>query len=378
MNKKLIIVCILVLTFALSACKKKVDDTQSTTMKKDEKINIVATSFHEYDWVSQIIKGQENKFSVTLLRDNGIDLHSYQPTVQDIALISTADMFIYNGGISDAWVEDIVDNTLNKSFVAFGIVDSLGDTIKMEVVVEGMQKTEHNHDHSEHDHAEHEGHDHADHEGHDHADHEGHDHVEHEGHDHAEHDHAEHDEIQTTGHIDEHVWLSLKNAIEVCNLLEDEISKLDPSNKAIYEKNTQEYIKQLAELDKEYQDAVDSSSRQTLIFTDRFPFLYMMNDYGIDYYAAFQGCSAETEASFETISFLSKKVAEHKVNNILIMDNGLEKLATTVINNSKQKNVKPLVLDSLQSVKKSDIESGVTYLTIMQDNLDVLKQALAK
>ncbi len=345
---------------------------------KADKIDIVAASFHEYDWLSQIIKGKEDKFTLTLLLDNGIDMHNFQPSVQDIALITSADFFVHNGGVSDSWLENISESAINPNLVIFNVLEMLGDDVKMETIVEGMQEDHSGHaHHEEHKHEEHEHHEEHAH-NHQHDEHEHNEECDHSHNEHAHHEeHAHHDEHEAiSAHEDEHVWLSLNYAIEICEMLENAISELDPQNESVYESNTKKYIAKLEILDEEYQDAVAKLPRNTLIFADRFPFLYMMNDYSIDYYAAFQGCSAETEASFETVSFLSKKSNEYNVNYILIIDNGLEELAQTIINTSGNKNTKILTLNSLQSVTAKQINNGATYLSLMEDNLNVLKQAL--
>ncbi len=321
------------------------------TAKAEERIDIVVTSFHEFDWLSQIIKGKEDNFTVKLLLDSGIDLHNFQPKVRDIRLICSADLFIHNGGVSDTWANDILRNPENSKLLAFNSMKELGDAVKAEELVEGMQE-----DHSAHKHA-HAEHEHCD---HDHG-HEAHNHEEHEAH---------------NPHADEHVWLSLKNAQVLCKKLADTIAELDPANKEIYQKNAENYIAKLQELDKNFETEINALPQKTLIFTDRFPFLYMMKDYNIDYYAAFQGCSAETEASFETVSFLSKKADEHNAKALLIIDNGLRDLAQTVANTTKSAKPAILVLDSMQSVTKEERESGKSYLSMMQANLEVLKEAL--
>ena len=130
------------------------------------------------------------------------------------------------------------------------------------------------------------------------------------------------------------------------------------------------------ELDEKYAQTVKDATRDTVIFADRFPFLYMMQDYGINYYAAFQGCSAETEASFETVAFLSDKVKELSANNVIVLDNGLAELGQTIINNSGNSECEILTINAMESITGEDIENGVTYLTIMEENLEILKTAL--
>ena len=367
--KKLLGIILLSTMVILSGCN---GNTQN-----DDEISIVAASFHEYDWAREILGEKAEDVNLTLLIDNGVDLHSYEPSVEDIALISSADIFIHNGGASDNWVDDVFEQESSSEVKELNIMEMLGDAVKDEVLVEGMEHGNHGHDHDddaecceEHDHdhdAECEEHDHdhdAECEEHDHdhdAECEDHDHDEHEG-----------------GHSDEHIWLSLKNAVIACEILTEEISNLDPDNKSVYEKNAEAYINSLKELDGEYESMVSEASRDTVIFADRFPFLYMMNDYDIEYYAAFAGCSAETEASFETVAFLSEKADELDVNYVLILENGLEEMAQTVINNADNKKSEILTINSIQSVSSGEIEDGVTYYSIMEDNLNVLKKALAE
>jgi len=202
---------------------------------------------------------------------------------------------------------------------------------------------------------------------HDHEDEHHHDH-EHEGH----HHHDEEEEVE----YDEHVWLSLKNAIVITNALSENIQKLDAANAAVYKTNTAAYVKQLSDLDKEYEKVVASASVKTLLFGDRFPFRYLTDDYGIKYYAAFVGCSAETEASFETIAFLAKKVDELGLKAVLTIEKSNKKIAKTIIANTKSKNQTVLEMDSLQSISDSDIKGGRNYLSAMKNNLIVLKKAL--
>ncbi len=346
MNKRILASILLSGVLLLSACS---NDTTDVSASPDEvleqgndKLSIVATSFHEYDWVNQILGENNEIFEVTLLMDNGVDLHSYEPSVEDISIISSADLFIYNGGPSHDWVIDILEEPMNENLKAIEVMASLGDAVKAEVNVEGMQAD------SAHAHS----------------------------HDHAEHEEEAHAEAMP--HEDEHVWLSLNNAITICQIIEDEISSMDPENEKVYQQNVDNYIATLNELDESFKIAINESPRDTLVFADRFPFLYLMQDYDVNYYAAFQGCSAETEANFETIVFLSDKVNELDINNLLILENGLVELAETVNNNSEDKDSNILELDSIQSVSNEEIEAGITYYSIMESNLEILKTALGE
>ena len=476
----------------------------------EKSLKIVTTIFPEYDWVREVLGDQAENDELTMLLDNGVDLHSYQPTADDIVKISDCDLFIYVGGESDGWVDDALKNATNKNMKVIDLQEVLGDSVKAEEVVEGMQETEHDHghDHSkevstfeddevqdrslsdwagdwqsaypfaldgalddafaamaeesemtaeeyktyyqngyktdisniniEGDHIEFtyedgkkvgsdykyvgyyiqnwstgtkaamyrfeaadkdsgapvyiEFNDHmieptaAEHfhirmsnESFDAivdpenswptffpADMTGEEICEHmEGHDH------EHEE-----EADEHVWLSLKNAEVLVNAISKYLQELDPDNKDTYAANSDAYVKKLAALDADYQAAVDAASNKTVLFGDRFPFRYLVDDYGLNYYAAFVGCSAETEASFETISFLAKKVDELKLPCVLTIEGAQHKIAETIVQNTAEKNQKVLTMDSMQSTTSKDVKNGTTYLSVMEKNLSVLKEAL--
>lgn len=321
----------------------------------NKKISIVTTIFPEYDWVREIVGNHADKFEITYLMNKGVDLHSYQASAEDIAKVSSADLFIYVGGESDTWAEDAIAEATNKEMKVINLLNSLGSDVKEEEVVEGMEaEDEHDNDHSE----EAKDHDHAD---------------EAKEHDH-DHDHAkEGEEVE----YDEHVWLSLKNAQKLVMDIEANIESLDPDNAADYAANADAYVKKLEELDKEYKKAVDESSLKYILVGDRFPFRYLVDDYGLKYSAAFVGCSAETEASFDTITFLSGKLDELGLKNVVTIENSDQKIAKTIIENTKNKDQGLVVLNSLQSVSQKEIDGGLTYLSVMKDNLEVLKKALA-
>ncbi|MBF1175721.1 MAG: zinc ABC transporter substrate-binding protein [[Eubacterium] sulci] len=316
---------------ALSGCgtSKSGEDT------KDKKIKIVTTIFPEYDWVMQILGDKADKADVTMLLDKGVDLHSYQPSTADIAKISEADVFIYVGGESDEWVEDVLKQAKNKNLKVINLMDVMGDKAKEEEVKEGMQP-------EEEEHAE------------------------------EAKDGKEEEEVE----YDEHVWLSLKNAKIFTKKIADVLSEVDKDNAKTYQANYESYAKKLDDLDKKYADAVASAKNKTLVFGDRFPFRYLVNDYGLDYYAAFVGCSAESEASFETVTFLAKKIDELGLGNVLTIEGKNHKIAKTVVDNTKNKDQKVLTMDSMQSTTSKDVKDGATYLGIMEKNLEVLKEAL--
>ena len=332
-----------------------------------DKMKIVTTIFPEYDWVNNILGDKASNAEVTRLLDNGVDLHSFQPTAADILKISECDLFIYVGGESDEWVEDVLKEATNKDMIAINLLEVLGDKVVEEEIVEGMQEEEdHDHDHEHED----EDHDHE-HEDHDHE-HEDEDEHEHEHEDIAKTHEHHHDEVE----YDEHVWLSLRNSAILVNSISEAIQKIDPANAETYKANAASYIEKLNALDKEYQAAVSAASKNTILFGDRFPFRYLVDDYNLEYYAAFVGCSAESEASFETIVFLSGKVDELSLPAVLTIEGKDHSIAQTIVENTAAKDQKILTMDSMQSTTSEDIKNGASYLSIMESNLSVLKEAL--
>ena len=251
-------------------------------------------------------------------------------------------------------MEDALKNPVNKNRVVINLMDVLGSAVKEEEIVEGMQE-EHEHDHEDGDHD------------HDHEDGDDED---------GNHEDGDHDHDEEGPEYDEHVWLSLRNAAIIVKSLSESLQKLDPDHAETYRKNTEDYLTKLAALDGQYKAAVEGASVKTLLFGDRFPFRYMTDDYGLKYYAAFVGCSAESEASFETIAFLSEKVDELSLRSVITIEGTDHRIAETIIRNTKTKDQQILVLDSLQSAKAEDIKNGVTYLSVMEKNLNVLKEAL--
>ncbi|MDL2289428.1 metal ABC transporter substrate-binding protein [Clostridia bacterium OttesenSCG-928-F22] len=325
MLKKLIalLLAALMVLFMVSGCGTK------GTSPDPSKLKIVATIFPAHDWVENILGEKAADAELTLLLDDGVDMHSYQPTTDDIIKISTCDIFIYVGGTSDLWVKDALKTATNKNMVVINLLDTLGEAVKEEELKEGMT-----------------------------------------------HGNIDKHEEENDHELDEHVWLSLKNAQTFCSLIAQKLGEYDAANAAAYTKNAADYINALNALDGQYQQAVDTAMNKTLLFGDRFPFRYLVDNYGLDYYAAFPGCSAETEASFETIIFLANKMNELSLKNVMVIDGSKQSIATTIIKNTTTKDQSILVLDSLQSVSSADIAGGATYLSIMEKNLTILKAAL--
>ena len=293
---------------------------------KSDKLSIVTTIFPEYDWVMNILGDKASAADVTMLLDSGVDLHSFQPGADDIIRISTCDLFIYVGGESDLWVEDALKEATNQNMIVLDLLDVLGDAVKEEEHKEGMEAEEHEH--------------------------------------------------EEEAEYDEHVWLSLQNAVVLVNAIRDALVSLDAPNAESYNANADAYNEKLIALHREYEDAVQKAKHKTVLFGDRFPFRYLVDDYGLDYYAAFAGCSAESEASFETVAFLAHKLDELGLSAVLTLEGSDRRIAETIIAASAGKNARILSMDSLQSTTAQDVQKGVSYLSVMEKNLAVLQDAL--
>lgn len=318
--KKLIVILIVIglLAGAFSAC------AGAPAAQDPDKLQIVTTIFPVYDWVREVLGSRSAGAEITMLLDNGVDLHSYQPTADDLVKISNCDLLIYVGGESDAWVADALRGAANADMVVIDLITVLGDAVKNEQTVAGMEG----------------------------------------------------EEAGAGDEADEHIWLSLRNASCICGEIAERFGDIDRENAAEYQANATAYIEKLDALDLEYQTVVDTAKQDTLLFCDRFPFRYLTDDYGLSYYAAFSGCSAETEASFETVAFLANTVDALGLTCVLTIEGSQHKIAETVILNTASKDQTILTLNSMQSVTSRDVAQGVSYLSIMEDNLSVLRQAL--
>lgn len=328
--RKLFLICVnlccLFFILSFTSCRGK--NADSASAGKAEKITVLASVFPAYDWARNLAAGSDN-VSVDLLLKDGVDLHSYQPSAKDIVKISTADIFIYVGGESDQWVSDALKNSGNENQVVINLMEVLKGFVKEEEVVEGMQ-----------------------------AD------------DESEHEEGEEHEERTEREFDEHVWLSLNNAIASSNEIARVLMEKDESNAQIYMANLVSYVQALSSLKEAY---ANEFGGKTIIVCDRFPFRYLTDEFGIKYYAAFVGCSAETEASFETIAFLAKKCQELDAKAVFVTESADKKIARTVISSANREGLPVITLDSMQSVTLKQAKKGADYLNIMRSNLEALK-----
>lgn len=291
----------------------------------EEKIKITVTSFAAYDWCKNILGDREDSFEICLLADNGIDMHSYQPTAEDILKIYNADIFIYVGGLSDKWVADVLKSPSSKEKITLNMLNAIGSRA---ILV-----------------------------------------------DEAHHEHDEGEE-HTATEYDEHVWLSLKNAVILCEEICKAISKKDSENKNIYEQNLKDYKAEISKIEADSLFLSTKSIKKPLIFADRFPFKYLARDYNLGYYSCFENCTSETEATFDCVIDLSQKVDKYNVEYIFTVDNLNEKLAETVKANTSLKNQKIVTLNSMQSVNLKDNKDGISYISIMRKNIELIIKAL--
>lgn len=310
----LTVLSLILVLYSFSSCNGDVQNIP----EDDGRPVIVTSVFSVYDW-TQNVTG--DKCNVIYLDKSGADMHSFEPTASDIALLAKADVFIHIGGVSDKWVDSAINSAKNDSLSVLSLMTVT--SVLEEETIEGMQT----------------------------------------------HDHGEKD----TDEYDEHIWLSLKKAQTSVDAICDTLCKADSSNAETYRTNAAAYIKKLSELDHRYESLMSGAKRNTILVADRFPFRYMTEDYGVEYFAAFPGCSAESEASFETITFLIEKTKELSLPCILIIEKSDGKLADTI---SRETGAEIRTLISCQSVTQADIDEGFTYLSAMEKNLTTLTEAL--
>ena len=331
--KKIALFAVLMVMFLLAGCNLESGKKDSA----NKKVSIVAAIYPQYDWLKNVLGERADSVDLKLLVKNGSDLHSYKSSAQDIATIAKADLVVYVGGESDEWIEKALAATPKEGRIALNLMKALGDRVKEEEIVEGMQtEEEHHHEHGE------------------------------------EHHHDEEEEVEN----DEHIWLSLKNAVILVNAITEALAKVDVANAETYKANAAAYVAKIQEVDANFVGVLGTEGK-TVLFGDRFPFRYLVDDYGIKYYAAFVGCSAESEASFETVAFLAGKMDSLALPAIFTIDGSDGKIARAILDASKNsKGAEILTLNSMQSVTDDQIKAGMDYIAIMQSNLEILKKAL--
>lgn len=293
--------------------------------EKNNTIDVVCTIFPCYDWTKQVV-GDAPDVNITYMLENGADLHNFQPTADDMIKISDCDVFVYVGGESDEWVDEALENARNKKMKVIKLINAVAENVVEEELKEGMETKD------------------------------------------------EHDESEISPEYDEHIWLSLNNAQRCVSAITDGLCEADSRNSAIYRDNSNLYNTELQLLDRSFHTLLDEK-KPALIFGDRFPFRYFTEDYALDYYAAFSGCSADTEASFETIIFLAQKADELNAEYIFAIENSDCTIADAIIQNTANKSQKIAILDSAQSISSQQISEGESYLGIMKKNYEILEEA---
>lgn len=319
LTTKFLTIIMLILATALCGCT---DNAPITDPNAD--VTIVTDNFAVYDWTKNVI-GDINA-QLVLLGANGADMHSYQPTAHDFAMLKDCDLCIYIGGESDTWVADAMQQTSSGAY-SMPLLNVI-DNVQIEQEPIGIATDEH--------------------------------------------DHADTAEPE----LDEHIWLSLQNAYTCTIAIAEKLAEIDPANADTYRANADNYCDELTQLDMAYAKAIATASFSDILVADRFPFIYLVEDYQLNWFAAYAGCSAETGASFETVKFLSDKLAELKLPAVIVCENADQSLAQTIINTSGLTDTAILTLDSLQSVSQADFETGKTYIGAMTENLAVLTSAL--
>lgn len=315
MKKKiflLFIVPAIVIASVFSGCGQKENQVSG--------VKIVSTIFPQYDF-ARAITG--DKGSLKMLIPPGGEAHTYEPTPQDIISIQEADVFLYIGGESDAWVDNILDSVNTSKTKVVRLIDYV-DTLQEETA-EGMQEEKHS------------------------------------------------DEAGDEPETDEHIWTSPKNAVKMVNAISDAICRADSQNDKYYKENTQSYVSKLDELDKSFSEIVKNGKRNEIIFGDRFPLIYFTKEYGLKYYAAFPGCASETEPSASTIAFLTDKVKEDKIPVVFKIELSSSAVADTI---AGETGAEVLTFYSCHNLSKEQFNNGETYLSMMTDNLTALKTAL--
>ena len=303
---------------AISLCVIFILGTAAGCGSKSEKITVLCTVFPIYDWVRSVV-GESETVEVKLLVSNGADLHSFQPTAKDAITIGTADLVIRVGGIDDSFVNELVKN---GSGIDLRLIEAEGVSVR-----ESAHSSEHSHG---------------------------------DGHDHP---------------TDEHIWLSLKNAVACVRAICSTLAEVDPVGAEGYRERAESYIEELSTLDSQYAAVFSEADEPKMVFADRFPFVYMTSDYGIEYEAAFEGCSTDAEAGFDTVLRLSDRLDEWRCNRLFITETSDGRLADTLCGLKKDRPIEVHILNSLQSVNSEDIAKGVSYLEIMRENLAVLSTA---
>lgn len=303
--------------------KHKIDE------KTDNGVSILCSAYPQYDWVRNITEGADG-VEVSLLLENGEEMHSFQPSADDIIRIKQSDVFIYNGGSSDRAIDDILSQNKTDGQIVINMMHEISDKLICKDETEG----------------------------------------------HHHHEPMEEDNHVDCYEADEHIWLSIKNAISLCEKIGEEIINADIANSEIYNKNLKEYTEALSKLDRDYTNVVSGAKRNEMVIADRFPFVYLAEDYGIVCYSAFPGCSGETDASFSTILYLADKLKSIGTEKMTVIEKSSMSVESAVREAMQSESAETYIMNSVQSVTDEDIKAGFSYLNVMRDNLEVIEKVL--
>ncbi len=284
---------------------------------KDEKLDVVVTAFPHYDFVRQIAGDNVN---LTMLLKPGNEMHSYEPSPSDMAKISCCDIFVYTGGESDSWAKSILDSADNKDMTVISFTDICPAT---------------------------------------------------------SHVHGEEDTCETDSHshtYDEHVWTSPVNAIKICEHIYSVLCSKDIQNTEEYTQNYDSFYNELCEIDSLFRDAVASGKRREIVVGDRFPFTHLVNEYGIEYTAAFPGCSSQTEPSAKTVAAISQKVKNEGIPVVFTVEFSNKKIANTIVSGT---DAQICTLHSCHNVTSDGFTSNITYSELMRLNAENIRKALS-
>lgn len=364
LRKSVVFIVTISMILGMAGCGK-------TTEKEDNyRLKIVASLFPYYDMARAVIgdvKGIDLKMIVT----PGQDSHSFEPTPSDVIQMENADVLIYNGGSLETWIDTLLDSLNNKNKIQMKMMDYVD--VLNEEIVEGMDTRFEEHDHEEHNDKE------------DNHNKENHKEDSHSEENHKEDNHSEdssndsefHNEDSEEEHeeTDEHIWTSPVNEIIMTEKICETLSKALPEEKENFQKNAENYISQLKELDNEFRTIVENAKTKEIIFADKFPLQYFAKEYGLKYYAAFPGCGSDMEPSAKTIAFLVDKIKEDNIKAVFYLELSSHIVADAIETDT---GAKPLQFNSCHNITQKQFDSGVTYVDLMKENVNNLKIALGE
>lgn len=321
MKLKKIMLLVILVAIILTSIIIGIHASKKAKTNNTDKIKVTVSNFASYDFLRAII-GNNDNVELTFLLGPGKDSHSYEPTAQDLITIQNSDLFVYVGGEMEKWADRVLD-TLETGKTEIICIADIADKME-EKEIDGAEENEHEHEHEE-------------------------------------------------GAFDEHVWTSPQNAIKMINALENEMEKIDNKNSNTYKENSNKYIEKIKNVDSKIQNVVNNKVRDRLVFADKMPMQYFIDYYKLQVTAAFDGCSTETEPSAKTIAYIENKVKEEKIPVILYIELNNGAVAQTIANET---GTKAMQIQTLHNVSKKDFDNGETWVSLMERNIDVLREAL--